>query len=97
MNGSFQGKLFDLGTYPGAIPSEDPENRVIGEIHRLEDPGSAFVILDRYEGREYDRVLQPVRSESGQTFEAWIYLFVAGLSDSVQVDSGDYLERISTP
>jgi gamma-glutamylcyclotransferase (GGCT)/AIG2-like uncharacterized protein YtfP len=48
--GAFQGKLYDLGRYPGAVRSRGKNDRVFGEIYRLSEPQRAFKILDAYEG-----------------------------------------------
>ena len=50
--GTFQGKLYDLGRYPGAVPSRGSTDRVIGEIYRFNEPQRAFEILDEYEGTD---------------------------------------------
>ena len=53
--GSFQGKLYDLGRYPGAVSSRGHTDHVIGEIYRFSDPQRALEILDEYEGHRFKR------------------------------------------
>jgi gamma-glutamylcyclotransferase (GGCT)/AIG2-like uncharacterized protein YtfP len=53
--GFFQGKLYDIGRYPGVIRSRRNTDRVIGEIYRFSDPQRAFEILDEYEGHRFKR------------------------------------------
>src|SRR4051812_26909852 len=33
--GTFRGKLYDLGRYPGAVVSDSSKDRVIGEVFRI--------------------------------------------------------------
>ena len=76
-----QGRLYDLGDYPGAIESADPSMVVHGEVVSLLDPAATWRWLDDYEGiapgdpdPEYARRLCPVRlSNSDAT--AWVYLY----------------------
>jgi gamma-glutamylcyclotransferase (GGCT)/AIG2-like uncharacterized protein YtfP len=35
--GTFRGRLYDLGRFPGAIPSNEISDRVFGEIYRIEE------------------------------------------------------------
>lgn len=90
--GKFQGKLYDLGRFPGAVPSERKSDRVAGEIYRLHDPREAFEVLDDYEGRLFRREVRPVRLPGGRRIAAWIYLYVGALGSSALIQSGDYLK-----
>src|SRR5690242_14359920 len=47
--GTFRGRLYDVGTFPGAVASRSNAERVSGEIYRLRDPARAFRMLDAYE------------------------------------------------
>ena len=74
--GTVQGQLFDLGVYPGVVLSPDAQDRVIGEVYRL-DPlsaGETLRELDEYEGMEYRREIVPVRLEDRSSVEAWAYV-----------------------
>lgn len=46
----FNGKLFLLTGYPCAIPSNQPEDRVLGELYQLKQPDVLLYNLDAYEG-----------------------------------------------
>ncbi|MBE0653303.1 MAG: gamma-glutamylcyclotransferase [Bacteroidales bacterium] len=82
-NGYFHGKVFNLGEYPGAILSENPDDRVYGKVFRLNDPAGIFSILDDYEGaaeislphNEFIRQRIAVWMESGEVKECWVYLY----------------------
>lgn len=96
----FRGRLFDLGKYPGAIPSASPTDRVVGELHRLEPGREAPLLeeLDRYEGwdpirprtSEFMRVRAEVDSETGDRIEAWIYIYNLPTERLERIASGDY-------
>jgi gamma-glutamylcyclotransferase (GGCT)/AIG2-like uncharacterized protein YtfP len=80
---TIQGRLYRVSWYPGAAESNDPEQRVHGELYALDAPGRALAWLDAYEGiapasrepSEYARVERPVRLASGQEITAWVYLY----------------------
>jgi len=90
------GRLFDLGAFPVMIEATSPSDTVHGEVLRLDDPESVFAWLDPYEGitpghrreREYERIRQTVRLPSGETLEAWVYLYVADTSQMPSIPSG---------
>ena len=49
-DGTITGRLFDLGSYPGGILSDRPEERIYGEVYVLRTPRPTLALLDRYEG-----------------------------------------------
>lgn len=75
-------QLYDLGDYPGALPTQDINSIVHGEAVLLSQPRASFEWLDEYEGfvhgaddnNEYDRVVRQVRLAGGETIDAWVYL-----------------------
>ena len=48
--GTFIVKLYNIGDYPGAVPSSDPDEVVKGEVYALRNPNSVLRVLDEYEG-----------------------------------------------
>lgn len=89
--GSFQGKLYDLGRYPGAIPSSGKTDRVLGEIYRFSDSQRALEILDGYEGHRFKRKRVTIVQESGQSIACWIYLYTRSVRHRPRISSGDYI------
>jgi len=77
------GRLYDLGSYPGATDSEDASDRIHGEVVRLIVPEAVFAWLDPYEGLmsdgrnrfNFERVSRPVLLATGGRLEAWTYLY----------------------
>jgi gamma-glutamylcyclotransferase (GGCT)/AIG2-like uncharacterized protein YtfP len=105
---TYQGQLYivgdfpGVGIYPGAIPSNDSNDTVVGELYRLHDvdPLGHDVLsnLDIYEGygldfpqpNEYVRQLVTV-SHDGQTIHAWMYVYNWPIDGHIRVTSGDFL------
>ena len=93
----FNGQLFQVGHYPGAVPSSNPEDKVFGELYRVSDPGDLFAALDDYEGcgphdpapTEYVRRTMPV-SQDGVELQAWIYLFDRDVTGLPRIMSGHF-------
>lgn len=81
--GWVRAKFYDLGGYPGMVPSQNSADRVEGEVYELA-PRTAEVLLcalDEYEGigrtdvpAEYDRAPVDVTLEDGSTRRAWAYV-----------------------
>lgn len=88
----WEGGLYDLGSYPGAVSGE---GTVHGELFRLRDP-EVWTVLDRYEGYDPNRGGQslfvrrrtPLEKPSGHT--AWVYWYNGDPSGRPQVPSGDW-------
>lgn len=99
--GKFQGKLFDLGEYPGAIIQPGAEHYVYGSIFVMTDPQQTLKKLDDYEGfgagypqpNEFKRELVEVESEDG-SLSCWVYLYNLPPEGHWPIVSGDYLEYI---
>ena len=77
--GTFQGALYDLGSYPAAVASDDPAARVRG--------GSA----DDPAPQEYRRVVAAITLEAGGKVSAYLYLFNRPVAGLTRIASGDYL------
>ena len=94
------GKLFDLGIYPAAVPATDA--RVWGEVFEMADATKVLAALDRIEGY---RVAEPERSlytrasvsatlDDGRTEDVWVYFYNAPLGRAPRITSGDYMEHL---
>ena len=87
--GRFRGRLYDVGSYPAAVASDDPADAVLGEVYRLREPAAILAELDRYEGctptdpapHEYRRAAADIRLEAGPTVSAQIYLYQWRIGD----------------
>ena len=97
--GRYQGILYDLGNYPGAVASDDPDDIVYGEVYRLRDPASILAGLDEYEGcgetvstpPEYERAVARILLASDAVIHAYLYLYRRPCGGLRRIVSGDYL------
>lgn len=97
--GTCQGRLYNIGDYPGAVPSEDPSERVKGEVWFLREPDSVLPELDQYEGcgpgflepTEYVRRRQEIVLADGTTCIACVYLYNRPTGPLLRISSGDFL------
>ena len=97
-----EGKLYDLGKYPGIVPKEDGGHWVKGHIFELSDPEKMLPVLDRYEGTtdefeqptEYIRVEARVRWNLQET-NCWVYQYNPPTDHLQLIESGDYLAYLA--
>ena len=94
----FRGRLYWIRDYPGAVASDDPADRVHGEVYRLHDPARTIPALDEYEGcgpgfgdSEFERVEADVALASRDTVRAWIYVYRKPTRELTRIASGDFL------
>ncbi|MFN7118791.1 MAG: gamma-glutamylcyclotransferase [Saprospiraceae bacterium] len=96
--GSFPGKLYDLGSYPGAIYNAQANTLVYGHVFKLHDSQLMLKRLDFYEGintmqpdkNEYRRELVPVQVNN-DVINCWVYLYNFKTEGLKEIVSGDYL------
>jgi gamma-glutamylcyclotransferase (GGCT)/AIG2-like uncharacterized protein YtfP len=94
------GKLFDLGIYPAAVPATD--GRVWGEVFEMVDAQKVLTALDRIEGHRpaeperslYNRVRVVATLDDGRKEDVWVYFYNAPLGRASRIASGDYLEHL---
>lgn len=94
--GTFRGKLFDLGRYPGVVPSRVSTDRVVGEVYQLTTSQAALGILDQYEGHRFRRKRVSISLDSGQTLTCWIYLYRGSVRHRKLIPSGDYVQYLGS-
>jgi len=101
-HGKVQGKLYDMGEYPAAIPCDEPFF-IVGELYTLKQEQEfewAMAQLDDYEGVEasydepalYQRLTTDVFLYDGTTLKAWVYWFTGSVEGKPQIVSGDMLD-----
>ena len=85
------GRLYNLGSYPGAIPSSIDGEWIYGEHYAIESPRWLLEVLDHYEGPKFARVPQHVYLDSSLQL-AWVYLYrCRGNPPGARILSGDWL------
>lgn len=92
---SFEGELYDLGEYPGAVYRPQSLHKVYGEVWKLREFPKVIVALDRYEGihvpnPEYVRMQLPVQFDSGAVHLCQTYLFCQSTELFTFIPHGDY-------
>ncbi len=99
-----QGRLYDLGRYPGVVDSAETGELVHGELVELAGAEASFAWLDPYESirtdrpelSEYQRVERSVRLDQagnapvGGDLVAWVYLYAQDLGRARHVASGQW-------
>lgn len=98
------GRLYDLGDYPGVVPSVGEWRWVYGEVHTLEDPSEVLFQLDEYEGcgpndpmpHAFERTVCDAMLEDGMVLQVWIYVYRASVSGRQEIGSGDYCRRAAS-
>ena len=99
-----RGLLYDMGTYPAAVPSEG-EHFIIGELYEAKNPSEfswAIGQLDDYEGvgAEADEV-QHYRRElttcyiNGGMIQAWVYWYNGDVAGKPVITSGDVMDYLT--
>jgi pyruvate carboxylase len=96
--GRIRAKLFDLGEYPGVLPSRKRTDFVEGEVYRLTSPSTQLSILDEVE--EFDpkrpraslfrRRLVEVHLQNGKKETAWAYFYNRDTRKARLLPHGDY-------
>lgn len=97
-NGQAQGRLYDLGDYPGARESSRSVERVQGDVYLLPKPALAFRVLDAFEGYRpanpslslYERKRTMVMVAGRGQIEAWIYWLCDARAKGRRIPSGDF-------
>jgi gamma-glutamylcyclotransferase (GGCT)/AIG2-like uncharacterized protein YtfP len=101
-DGWFQGQMYQISYYPGVIASDQPDDRVFGEVYRLNDAQAALAVLDDYEEcgtqhtqpAEYQRVKTHILASDGRVLEpVWIYLYQWPLVGKARIASGDFMQQ----
>lgn len=103
-----RGVLFDLGSFPGALPPGDVPNDLrtsldappvaYGELFRLEGR-DVLRLLDQYEGYDPDRPATSlfVRRRTSliepEGQEAFVYWYNRSVDTATRIPSGDWRER----
>lgn len=96
--GTLRGRLYDLGSYPGFRPSQDPDDSVTGDIFKITQPSNLLSLLDAYEGCapnsprpfQYRRQSLQVAMANGTDLFCWVYVFNRDTINLPRIKNGDY-------
>lgn len=100
-SGYFNGRLFEISWYPGAILSDIDAEKVYGHVFKIHNTDSIFKTLDNYEGigetaehpNEYIRVLVNAFLDSNKTINTWVYVYNRPVTHLKLIHSGNYLKQ----
>jgi len=92
----WQGRLYLVSYYPGAVPSVLTEDIVHGELWTLTNP-QTLALLDQYEEcsprdplpHEYTRSIETVWL-GDQALKAWVYIYKRDTNGLKQITSGHF-------
>jgi gamma-glutamylcyclotransferase (GGCT)/AIG2-like uncharacterized protein YtfP len=95
---TFPGRLYDLGSYPGAVFDGDSDSRVVGDVLQLPADGKTLHELDDYEGylpnrpaeSLFARELIPAKLSDRSERLCWVYLYQRDVAIAPLIASGDY-------
>jgi len=93
--GTFRGRLYDFGRFPGAVASAKDSDRIVGEIYRLKPAAKALTLLDDYEGNLFRRKQISALLESKRKIFTWLYLYAGPVDARCRIPSGDYVAFIN--
>ncbi|MFH4968903.1 gamma-glutamylcyclotransferase family protein [Gaetbulibacter sp. M240] len=97
--GFFNGKLYLVSWFPGAVLSDNSSDKVYGHIFKLNNESKVLSVLDDYEGfgPGYDepylfrRELNTVNLKQGSQVESWVYLYNLPVRKLQRIPDGNYL------
>jgi gamma-glutamylcyclotransferase (GGCT)/AIG2-like uncharacterized protein YtfP len=101
--GFVHGRLYEIDNYPGLILSENPIEKVYGEIYQLIDFNSAIKILDEYEdyfpenpqSSLYVRQIENIVVDTKDVLKkAWVYIYKDAVEEERRIATGNYLDYI---
>src|SRR5665648_864975 len=98
--GCIAARLYNLGSFPGAVRSAKARDSVHGDVVKLLRPASTLAWLDKYEGcgagapepQAYERVIAPVVLSAGEARDAWVYFYRLPVHRARHVPHGHFLK-----
>jgi gamma-glutamylcyclotransferase (GGCT)/AIG2-like uncharacterized protein YtfP len=102
--GTIRARLYDLGEYPGAVPSGSNDDVVRGEIYLATEPERQISRIDEEEDFDSRRPARSlflrrhatVRLSNGRRVRAWVYFLPREPAEARRIDSGNYASRNRT-
>jgi len=95
--GYFNGALYNLGEYPGALYEPTSKQKVWGDVVLLDSATKVLKVIDEYEGygpneeqpNLFVREIIPAVTDAGLV-DCWVYLYNLPVSGLLQIVSGRY-------
>ncbi|MCF7560151.1 gamma-glutamylcyclotransferase [Sabulilitoribacter multivorans] len=94
-NGYFNGKLYEVNQYPGAILSDSTTGKVYGSLFKITNSHRVFEVLDVYEGVAEGLFKRAIINTflPNKTVLSWVYLYNQPTTHLQIITSGDYLNK----
>jgi pyruvate carboxylase len=97
---TYQGKMYNIGEYPGIVASDDSSNKVIGELYKLTNSVRLIRILDEYEEFYPENEAESIFVRNaitvnidGTDYESYSYLYNRSTEGLAEITSGDFLAQ----
>ena len=88
-----QGRLYDLGRYPGVHLQGGADEWVTGDLFRLRNAEAVLAELDEYEGSAFERVSTMAVLSAADRVRCWVYEYKLGVAEDRRILSGDYSQK----
>ncbi len=96
--GAAQGRLYDLGEYPGAVLNASSRTKILGRVFELPQDKNVLKSLDAYEGFNpnnlknslFSREQTTITLDDSRKLRCWIYVYNQDVSSAKLISSGDY-------
>ena len=93
---SVSGALYELGDYPGAVLSDDPDRKIHGLLFELPQDETVLRALDDYEefspelphASQFVRVLCEAHLPDGNVVPCWIYRYARPVASERRIEDG---------
>jgi gamma-glutamylcyclotransferase (GGCT)/AIG2-like uncharacterized protein YtfP len=89
-----QGRLYDLGRYPGVHLQAAADEWVTGDLFRLRNADATLLALDEYEGPAFERVPAMAVLPAGDRVRIWVYEYKFAVAEDRRILSGDYSTKL---
>jgi gamma-glutamylcyclotransferase (GGCT)/AIG2-like uncharacterized protein YtfP len=94
-------RLYRIGSYPGAVASDNARDSVHGDVVKLLAPAASLHWLDSYERCDeraaelaaYERVISPVTFPGGGASDGWVYVYRLPVHRARRIPSGRFVRR----
>lgn len=84
------GRLYRIDRYPGLVMDAEGDE-IPGEMYAVD--ADRMTELDEFEGDEYRRVSATVRTNTGETVDAWIWEWRESVEGLKRITGGDWLKE----
>lgn len=96
----FNGKLYKVANFPGAVLSNLPEDKVYGHVFKLKNTDPLLSVLDAYEGIDaaskepdlYKRLKVRVYFENANALDVWVYVYNLSTDNLALIPSGRFIK-----